>query len=97
MWTRFFRYIIAMYCTSPDFLGWIILLVQVVDVATNQHVGIARIIEDPERQFLVLVSDVADVFDVGRQYQLSIQFMSFLKDDLRGFYRTSFVQNGQTK
>lgn len=86
-----------MYCTSPDFLGWIILLVQVVDVATNQLVGIARIIEDPERQFLVLVSDVADVFDVGRQYQLSIQFMSFLKDDLRGFYRTSFVQNGQTK
>ena len=34
---------------------------------------------------------------VGRQYKISMNFVSILNAQLRGFYRSSYVEDGITK
>lgn len=65
------------------------------DLATNQLVGLVDISEDKVRQFLIISTNVQLV--AGRQYRLSMTFTSILNNELRGFYRSSYTENGTTK
>lgn len=57
--------------------------------------GLAAISEDRVRQFLVIATNAQLV--AGRQYRLSMTFTSVLNNELRGFYRSSYTENGATK
>ena len=57
--------------------------------------GITNILEDKVRQFLVVTPNTQLL--AGRQYRLSMSFTSILNNELRGFYRSSYNENGTTK
>lgn len=65
------------------------------DVGTNQIMTISSILEDRSREFLIISTNAGLV--AGRQYQLSITFISILNDELRGFYRSSYTEKGAVK
>jgi aminopeptidase N len=58
-------------------------------------VGISNVVEDKIRQFLVVTTNVQLLS--GRQYRLSLTFTSILNNELRGFYRSSYNENGSVK
>lgn len=68
---------------------------QLIDVSTSQPVAISNVNEDKVREFLV-VSTVVQL-QAGKQYRLSMTFTSFLNSELRGFYRSSYNENGTLK
>lgn len=57
--------------------------------------GISGVIEEQADQFLIIFPDT--LLERGNWYKLSIEFTSLLRDDLRGFYRSSYLENGQVK
>ena len=69
--------------------------IQLTDLTTNQLVGISNVVEDKIRQFLVVTTNVQLL--AGRQYRLSLTFASILNNELRGFYRSSYNENGAVK
>lgn len=68
---------------------------QVTDISTNQLVGITNVSEDKVRQFLVVT--VNSQLLAGRQYRLSMIFTAVLNNELRGFYRSTYNENGKVK
>lgn len=64
-------------------------------MVTNQQISIISVQEDKTLQFLIV--NLGAQLLSGRQYYLTINFVSYLNDELRGFYRSSYVENGATK
>lgn len=51
--------------------------------------------EQNDREIITLV--LKSTLLVGRKYKITIKFISYLNTDLRGFYRSSYEENGVTK
>ncbi len=45
----------------------------------------------------IITIQMKDNLMAGKQYRISMNFVSFLNSDLRGFYRSSYEENGVTK
>ncbi|XP_053320871.1 aminopeptidase N-like [Spea bombifrons] len=64
------------------------------DAALNT-LAISNIREVPVTQYLVI--HAANDLEVGKNYSLYTEFVGELADDLAGFYRSEYVEDGQTK
>ena len=61
-----------------------------------KKVKIQSYVEDKQREFL-LISIKNYTMNVGKFYQLSMDFVGRLNDNLNGFYRSSYKENGVKK
>jgi hypothetical protein len=50
---------------------------------------------DEQRQFLNL--RLGQTLPAGKQYELSLEFTGELNDQLQGFYRSSYIEDNQTR
>lgn len=66
-----------------------------MDLTLNRAIRISGIVEEQAEQFLIIYP--CTLLRKGNWYKISIQFTSLLRDDLRGFYRSSYQENGQAK
>ncbi|XP_053320872.1 aminopeptidase N-like [Spea bombifrons] len=64
------------------------------DAALNT-LDVSNIREVPVTQYLVI--HAANDLEVGKNYSLYTEFVGELADDLAGFYRSEYVEDGQTK
>jgi aminopeptidase N len=60
----------------------------------NQNVPIAQVIEEPARERVTIKT--VDPLTKGR-YKVSMKFISYLNDQNKGFYRSSYIENGVRK
>ena len=65
-------------------------------MATNLPLFIDNFIDEQDTRETITIQ-VAQPLRPDRQYKVSMSFVSFLNDELRGFYRSSYVEKGVTK
>lgn len=63
---------------------------------TGNLVPVANFIDEQSSREIVTIQ-VSRPLAVGRQYVVSMSFISILNNLLAGFYRSSYVENGVTK
>ncbi len=66
------------------------------NIATNTLLNIVNFIDEQSSREVITVQ-VSTPLTVGQNYRIAIKFISILNAQLRGFYRSSYVENGQTK
>ena len=52
-------------------------------------------VADPARQMITI--KVSNQLESGRQYKILMKFVAILNNELRGFYRSSYEENGVIK
>lgn len=69
------------------------------DIKENFNLRTGLIIDDQntDREMITIPMLGGNYLDAGKEYLISIKFISYLNDDLKGFYRSSYVENGETK
>ena len=70
---------------------------QVIDMATNIPLNVGMIKDEQSTREMITIPVVPFPLEKGKKYKLSMRFVSVLNDKLRGLYRSSYVENGQTK
>lgn len=45
----------------------------------------------------IITIQTASMLGVGKRYKITMSFISTLNEDLRGFYRSSYVEEGARK
>ncbi|CAH2274215.1 aminopeptidase N [Pelobates cultripes] len=63
--------------------------------SSGNALTVSKIEEVPVTQYLVL--HVSTPLEVGKNYSLYTEFVGELADDLAGFYRSEYVEDGETK
>ena len=69
---------------------------KVEDTVTGNLISVSNFIDEQQTREIVTIQ-VSRPLTVGRQYKVSISFVSILNALLAGFYRSSYVENGVTK
>ena len=69
---------------------------KVVDAQNGGALRIFDVVEVMDLEIVTIRLDSAPVV-AGSQYLISMKFTAYLNDELRGFYRSSYVENGVTK
>ncbi len=70
--------------------------IKLMDQSSNTEIEIVGYEWDLERQFFIIEVNDGEFSD-GTSYQLSIEFLSDLNDQLVGFYRSSYTVDGETR
>lgn len=65
-------------------------------MATNLPLFLDDFIDEQDTRETITIQ-VAQPLRPSRDYKVSMKFISFLNDELRGFYRSSYVEDGVTK
>jgi aminopeptidase N len=65
-------------------------------MATNLPLFLDDFIDEQDIRETITIQ-VAQPLRPNRDYKVSMKFISFLNDELRGFYRSSYVEDGVTK
>lgn len=52
---------------------------------------------DEQENREIITIHLQDNLLVGERYRVSMNFVSILNDELRGFYRSTYEENGKTK
>lgn len=68
---------------------------QLTDLQTNSRLGVKFYDEQLTRE--IITFEVTPPLVAGRQYKIVMYYEAILNDALRGFYRSSYVENGVTK
>lgn len=69
---------------------------QVTDDANGSPVSLVQFIDEQATRERITIQ-VASSLTAGRKYKITMKFISILNALLAGFYRSSYVENGQTK
>lgn len=81
----------------PSTLKMPTLFHQIVNAAENHDViEIDRFEEDTDRQFFIIHLKSFNLLP-GCRYNISMDFVGSLNDQQRGFYRDSYIENGEKK
>lgn len=64
-------------------------------MASNSLLGVANVEETKATEFLTVTT--REQLVAGQQYRLDMNFTSYLNSELRGFYRSTYTENGVTK
>ena len=68
-----------------------------VDTETNNPIAVSGLVDNQTTVEMITIQTVGQLM-AGKSYKISMSFTSFLNDDpLRGFYRSSYEENGVTK
>ena len=65
-------------------------------MGTNLPLFLDNVFDEQDTRETITIQ-VAQPLRPNRDYKVSMKFISFLNDELRGFYRSSYVENGATK
>ena len=63
---------------------------------TNSPMEMVNFFDEQLSREIVTIQTAAQLV-VGKRYRISINFISTLNDELRGFYRSSYVDGGERK
>ena len=69
---------------------------KVIDTFTGNPIALINFIDEQSTREIITFQTGSPLI-AGRQYKISIKFIAYLNPDLRGFYRSSYVENGVTK
>lgn len=69
---------------------------QIQHVATNNFLEVANFIDDQTTREMIEIQTKNELVE-GNRYKISMNFVSYLNDQLRGFYRSSYMENGVKK
>lgn len=68
---------------------------KVMDLDNGRSIPVLEVGKDVERQFLIV--HLEETITKGVRCSIWIQYEGLLRDDLQGFYRSSYVENNQTR
>ena len=71
-------------------------LIKVVDNKDNTQFEVNGV-DDQQIQREIVTITLKKELVVGEKYKISMKFISYLNDELRGFYRSKYEENGVTK
>lgn len=69
--------------------------IMISDIASQEPIGVMNLMVEDDRQIITIELD--SQLMSGRQYKISMNFVAVLNDELRGFYRSTYEENGETK
>ncbi|EFX67144.1 hypothetical protein DAPPUDRAFT_203795 [Daphnia pulex] len=73
------------------------LSIAVVDLSNNNNpLAMVDFIDEQSTREIVTIR-TAEKLMAGKRYKISMDFVSILNDELRGFYRSSYMENGVRK
>lgn len=64
---------------------------------SNSPIGLVRLVDEQKTPREVVTIQTAGKLTAGKHYKISMDFVSILNDELRGFYRSSYMENGVRK
>ena len=67
-----------------------------VNVEINSSVEVVNFVDEQATREIVTIQTAIELV-VGQQYKISMSFVSTLNSDLRGFYRSSYMEDGVRK
>ena len=67
-----------------------------VNVEINSSVEVMNFVDEQATREIVTIQTAIELV-VGQQYKISMSFVSTLNSDLRGFYRSSYMEDGVRK
>lgn len=67
-----------------------------LDLATNSPLAITNFVDEQTTREIVTIKTAAQL-TAGNRYKISMDFTSILNDEMRGFYRSSYMENGVRK
>ncbi|XP_032798708.2 aminopeptidase N [Daphnia magna] len=70
--------------------------IQVVDNADNIKWDVEKFYDEQNPREIITIN-LKKPLVVGSTYKISMKFISYLNEDLRGFYRSTYVENNVTK
>lgn len=85
-----------MFSFDPKlFPSYLFLFNQVTDTKSQTDILVTRF-QNLENQEMVKIS-IENALIGGESYKVSMDFTAILNNELRGFYRSTYVENGVTK
>lgn len=72
------------------------LLHKVWDVSTKANLTATKLIDEQLTRQMITVQTATPML-AGRQYGISIKFISILNDESRGFYQSYYKENNEKK
>lgn len=70
---------------------------QVWDVAMGASLRVTSTNDEQESREMITFRISPPGLKAGQNYRITINFVSFLNDELRGLYRSSYEQDGEIK
>jgi aminopeptidase N len=67
-----------------------------VDNENNTPFEVVSLIDQQTEREIITINLKTSLVD-GKTYKISMKFVSILNDELRGFYRSTYEENGVTK
>ena len=67
-----------------------------VNVESNSPVAVVNFVDEQVTREIVTIQTAVELV-AGQQYKISMSFLSTLNNELRGFYRSSYVEDGVKK
>ena len=67
-----------------------------IDTETGSPLAVDGFVDNQNTVEMITIQTIAQLV-AGKQYKVSMSFISILNDQLHGFYRSSYVENGVTK
>jgi aminopeptidase N len=64
-----------------------------MDLSNNNPLTMVDFIDEQSTREIVTIR-TAEKLMAGKRYKISMDFVSILNDELRGFYRSSYMENG---
>ena len=69
---------------------------QVLDLGAGSPIAVNGFVDDQKTHETITIQTVT-MLKAGQKYKISMNFVSYLNEELRGFYRSSYEENGITK
>ena len=70
-------------------------VIQVKNLSSQEIITVEDLILEPDRQIVTI--QLASQLIPGQQYKISMNFVAVLNNELRGFYRSTYEEDGVTK
>ncbi|KAK4001974.1 hypothetical protein OUZ56_003836 [Daphnia magna] len=70
--------------------------ISILDMQTNSPLAVVDYFDEQSTREIITIQ-TASMLGAGKRYKISMSFKSTLNDDLRGFYRSSYIEEGVRK
>ena len=64
---------------------------------SGDFLRIGPVIDEQDEKERITIPVLTPGLEAGKNYRISIDFVSILNDELRGLYRSTYEEGGQTK
>lgn len=67
-----------------------------MDIEEGSPIAVTNFIDEQMTHETITIQTAVSLM-AGKKYKISMNFVSYLNEELRGFYRSSYDENGVTK